>query len=78
MTASLRRAICIHSVGLTNSEVDLVTHELKSADEWAKILKVMHYSGGGAPRSGVSGVACVLEVLIGAAASIIRSYVSYF
>lgn len=33
----------------------------------------MHYSGGG-----VSGVACVLEVLIGAVASIIRSYVSYF
>lgn len=78
MTASFRCAICIHSVGLTNSEVDLVTHELKFADGWVKILKVMHYSGGGAPRSRVSGVACVLEVLIGAVASIIRSYVSYF
>lgn len=78
MTASLRCAICIHSVGLTNSEVDLVTHELKSADEWAKILKVMYYSAGSAPRSGVSGVVCVLEVLIGAVASIIQSHVSYF
>lgn len=45
----------------------------KGADERLKILKVMHYS-----NDGVSRVACVLEVLIGAVASIIGSYAHYF